>query len=267
MREERKKRIKRKKILKKILKFGIIFAIFLAIIIHFLNLRITQIEIIGTNNITDTEIIEAAGIKDYPKIFSPALFNIKNKISTLELVNNVKIKKNLYGKLTIIIDEASVLFYNKTNDKIVLSNQKEVQYSNKYLGIPTLINYVPEEIYKDLINGLTKITPDVLRMISEIEYSPSLTQKGEDIDNTRFLLRMNDTNTVYMNTVNIEKLNKYIEITSVNSSTRGILYLDSSIEGIGYFESYESKKKAEEEKKELEKEEAENNEGTTTSEN
>jgi hypothetical protein len=107
-------------------------------------------------------------------------------------------------------------------------------------------------------------------MISEIEYSPSKTALGETIDDYRFLLRMNDTNTVYMNTVNVKKLNKYLEITSTilntNNETSGILYLDSSIGDSFSFESYASIKrneeriKAEEEAKK--KEEQEKNEST-----
>ena len=262
--EEKKK--KRKKLRKNRV---IIISIFLVVLIFMLyylfNLRIMQIEITGTNLLTDTEIIEIAGIKEYPNLFSVSSLSMKNRIKKLDLVNDVKISKNLYGKVSIKIDEARVLFYNKNNDKLVLSNDKEIEFSQKYLGIPTLLNYVPSDIYKDLIKGLNYIEDDVLRLISEIEYSPSKTQDNEIIDENRFMLRMNDTNTVYMNTVNIKKLNKYMEINSTiiatNPEKNGILYLDSSIEDRFSFESYasierseEAKRKAEEEaKKEAEK--------------
>lgn len=254
MREERKKRKKRRVIKKKVLKLFLIILVLGLIVFYIFNLKITQIEIIGTNLITDNEIIEAAEIKDYPPIFSPKLFNIKNKIKTVDLVDDVSISKNLYGKLTINIKEAKILFYNKTKDKLVLSNKKEIPYVEKFLGVPTLLNYVPDSIYNDLIEGMIKVDQDILQMISEMEYSPSKTANGEDIDNTRFLLRMNDSNTVYMNTINITKLNKYIEITSANANSRGILYLDSSLEDSAYYETYDSKKKAEEEKAKKEEE-------------
>ena len=249
-------------------RFAIVIAVLLFGIISFFylfNLRIMQIEITGTNLLTDNEIIEIAGIKNYPKLFSISSFTLKNKIKKLDLVNNVKVTKNLYGKLSIKIDEARVLFYNKNNDKIILSNEKEIDFSQKYLGIPTLLNYVPSDIYKDLIKGLNYIDEDVLRLISEIEYSPSKTLDGEVIDDNRFMLRMNDTNVVYMNTVNIKKLNRYMEITSTiiatNAEKHGVLYLDSSIEDRFSFESFESiarteeanKKKEEERQKEEEK--------------
>ena len=48
----------------------------------------------------------------------------------------------------------------------------------------------------------------MIEMISEIEYSPS--KSGEIIiDDTRFLLRMNDGNQVYINLININFYNLY----------------------------------------------------------
>jgi len=264
MREERRK----KKVLRlKLSRLFMLLAIVLIIVatsFYVLNIRISQIEIIGTNLIQDDEIIEIAGIKDYPPIFSFSSYSLAKKIKTLDLVNDVKISKNLYGKLSIQIDEARVLFYNKTNDKMVLSNEKEIEFSQKYLGIPTLINYVPSNIYTDLINGLKLIDNDVLSIISEIEYSPSKTLDGDVIDDTRFILRMNDTNIVYMNTINVKQLNNYLNITSAILATtdenHGILYLDSSTEENFSFESFASiQRQKEEEEKRLEEEKNEGN--------
>ena len=270
MREERIKK-KKRRLNKK--RFAILLAILFVIgliITYLFSIRVTNIKIIGTKNISDNEIIEIANLKNYPKLFKYPIFKIAKDIKKIDLVDNVKVSKNLYGRITIDITEAKILFYNKTNDKVVLSNSKEVEYKSTYLGIPTLINYVPTDIYEDLIKGLSLIDEDIISMISEIEYSPSKTALGETIDDYRFLLRMNDTNSVYMNTVNIKKLNKYLEITSTilntNEETSGILYLDSSIGDSFSFESYasiareEERQKAEKEKAEKEKEEQEKSE-------
>ena len=227
---------------KKLFRFLVFLTIIIGIIYYLLNLNIRFIEINGTNYLTDNEIITKANIKDYPKIFSFNSLSIASKLKELSLVDDVKIQKNLWGKLTINITEAKVLFYNKSSNKIVLSNAKEINNDTRYLGIPTLLNYVPDDIYKDLITGLAKIDNNVIRMVSEIEYSPSKSVNGDVIDNTRFLLRMNDGNTVYMNTINITQLNKYIEICSAILATQGkksgTLYLDSSTEENYSFESY-----------------------------
>ena len=266
MREERIKKKKRRLNKKRFAIFILIIISIILCIYYLLNIRVTNIKILGTKNISDNEIIEITNLKNYPKLFSIPIFKLENDIKKIDLVNKVKVSKNLYGRVTITIDEAKILFYNKSIDKLVLSNHKEVDKKN-YLGVASLINYVPSDIYNELIDGLSKIDDDILNMISEIEYSPSKTASGETIDDYRFMLRMNDTNTVYMNTINIKKLNKYLEITSTilntNEESSGILYLDSSIEDSFSFKSYQSIIREEELKKEAEQKEAEVSESST----
>ena len=237
---------------------GIILFI-VASTVYLFNINISQIEINGTFLIKDTDVIEAADIKYYPKLFSVSSSTLAKRIKKLDLVNNCKVSKNLYGKITINIDEAKVLFYNKANDKVVLSNEREVENKN-YLGIATLLNYVPSDIYSNLIKGLSLVDSNILSIISEIEYNPSRANNGEIIDSERFLLKMNDSNTVQVNIVNIKKLNKYLEIiaSSVSQSSEkyGILYLDSANDST-LFKSYQA---LEREDAELLKKEAENNE-------
>ena len=79
------------------------------------------------------------------------------------------------------------------------------------LGIPTLINYTPSDIYDNLIKKLNNINIDILKKVSEIEYSPDI-KNEKVIDKNRFLLRMNDGNYIYINLANMDNLNKYEEI-------------------------------------------------------
>ena len=270
MKEEKRKKKKRKLKVKNFCRLLLGLFLIICVIVSIFSIKITQIEITGTNLIKDTEIIEIAGIKNYPPIFQTTSLSLKNKIKKLDLVNDVKIKKNLYGKLSIIVDEAVVLFYNKTNDKYVLSNGKEIDFNQDYLGVPTLINHVPSDIYNSLIKGLKDVNLDVRNMISEIEYSPSKTTDGQNIDETRFLLRMNDSNTVYMNTINIKQLNNYLNITSAILASveekYGILYLDSSTEENFSFESYASIERTKEEEKKKQEEEEKNEKQESRSE-
>lgn len=252
MTEIKTKKVKKKKIKIKgvLFLFGVlIFVIFL--IFSFLNMPIKNIYIKGTSIISDNEIIEKIDIKDYPPIFRLNPKKIESKLLELPLIKSVKIKRNILGKLTIEIIEDKVLFLNKNTNKIVLSDAKEVDNSNNYYRIPTLINYVPDTIYHDLISGLNKVDYDIVSSISEIEYSPSLNNKQEIIDDTRFYLRMNDGNAIYMNIVNIKRLNSYNTIyasiyASINGE-KGTFHLDSIAEDNIYFKSFASEKKEQEE--------------------
>ena len=87
------------------------------------------------------------------------------------------------------------------------------------------------------IKELERVSNENLMLISEIEYAPS--RSGEIvIDDTRFLLRMNDGNEVYINLINIDRLNTYPLIYSLFDE-KGILELDSDNERV-VFRSYKS---------------------------
>ncbi len=208
----------------------------------FFTMKIKNIYILNTKLLKDNEIIEVAGIKDYPPIFKINTKKLEDKIKSLDLVSDVKVKKNLKGVLTIEIEEAKPLFYNRSNELVVLSNAKEVKASSLYLGIPTLTNYVPEDIYKAFIKALGVINTDIIEMIDKIEYNPDISDDVV-IDNNRFLFKMNDGNLVYTNTLNMKRLNDYIEIyASIASSLnnqKGTLYLDSYLSDNNLFTPFE----------------------------
>lgn len=220
---------------------------------YLLNLPIKNIYVMGTNYLTDLEIIETAGLKDYPAIIKLKNKKIEKKLEKLDLVEEAKVKKNIFGKVTIIINEAQPLFYSRNDDLIYLSNGNTTENSNKYLGVPILINFVPEEILNNFIKKFKDIDSSIIGMISEIEYS--LEEKdGVTIDDTRFILRMNDTNTVYVNTINLKRLNEYDKIcATMDEGIRGIIYLNSNRDTIS-ITSYDSLKDQEAKKQEVENE-------------
>ncbi len=205
--------------------FGV-FGIFFFAFFYIKNLPIRNIYITGNTILSDNDIILAANIKNYPKIMKYSSNTLKKAISTLDLVEEVTVKKSLVGKVTIAIKEAKVLFYNRSNGSYVLSNGKETAEGD-FLGVPFLVNLVPDSFYERLIQELSKVELSSLSLISEIEYSPS---KSGDIiiDDTRFLLRMNDGNLVYINLINMDRLDMYAATYSALPQTeKGILELDS----------------------------------------
>ena len=211
----------------------------------FFTVRIKNIYINNTRLLTDNEIIEAAGIKDYPMLIKTSSRKLEEKIGSLELVANVEVNKDIFtGKITIDVEEAIPLFYNRNTNKIMLSNGKEVLNNNKYMGIPTLINYVPNDLLEEFRDTFKKINPDIIGMINEIEYDPDII---EDIviDNKRFKLRMNDGNMVYINTLNMKRLDNYIKIyakiASDAQNKKGTLYLDSYLTENNLFITFDNK--------------------------
>lgn len=211
---------------------GVIFLFLLlyliAMFVYYLfTVPVKRVVVENIDLINENMIIETANIDDKTPLFKINTISLIKKLKKLELVHDVKVKKSITGKITIIVQENKILFLNENSNKLVLSDETEINQTNQYYGYPLLINYVPSEIYKEFIKGLAKIDTDIITMISEIEYSPD---RYEDIiiDEERFLLRMNDGNKVYVNIANIEKLNKYQTIYAKVGESNGILYLDSA---------------------------------------
>jgi len=202
---------------------------------------IKNIEVEGNFYLKDNYIINYLDIAD-ESIIKVSKKHIKNKLLELDLISNVKIKKNYFGKLYIKIVEDKILFYNWNNKRIVLSSGKEINYNKEYLGVPILINYVQDEVYDEFVQKLNEIDREILSLVSEIQYSPSVVD-DKIVDDKRFLFRMNDGNIVYINTINIDKFNNYLEIYEVivnkNGNVTGCLYLDSNSEN-NHFNNCES---------------------------
>ncbi len=260
-----KKKVKKKLKLnyKGIFKLLIFILLVVLIILYFLKLKIKNIYIEGNDKIKDIEIIEIAGIKDYPKIYKLNIKKIKKDLKNHPLIKDVKIKRNILGTITITVDERKVLFLYNNKGKIVTSDNTYIDDNDNYLGYPTLINYTPNRIIKKLVVGLNKVDPNIIKMINTMEYNPYKDKNGKVIDETRFKLIMNDNNTVMIDTVNVRKLNKYMDIyISLNmKDIKGVLYLDTITDDNILFESYssiEASRLAKEQKEAEEKEKTEN---------
>ena len=237
------KRVKRRRInFKAVILLLLIVYLIVMLLYTFFTMPIKNIYIKNTTLLSDNDVIEVAGIKDYPSIFKLSSKKLEEKILSLELVEKVKVSKKLNGKLIIDIDEAVPLFYVRSTDKVVLSSKKHVNNNNKYLGIPALINKVPNDLLNKFIEAFKEVDVDILKMINEIEYNPNISDNVV-IDDNRFLLRMNDTNIVYVNVLNMKRLNDYKEFFMLIGDNRGILYLDSYDSDnnlVGLFTSFDS---------------------------
>lgn len=201
-----------KKVRKRLRIKGVFFLLFIFLIIGLLvyylfTMPVKSISVINNHLLTEKEVIEASKIELDSSLFKTFFLPIKNNIKSLALVDDVKIKKDLLGHITITVYEDKVLFYNSLTEKIHLKNGSTLD-ANIYLGYPSLVNYVPSEIFDKFTEAFAKIDDDIIRMISEIVYDPDI-YNDTILDEDRFLLRMNDGNLVYINTVNIEKLNRY----------------------------------------------------------
>lgn len=208
----------------------------------YLNSKIKNIYVVGNNYFHEQDIIEIAGIKDYPKFKKINKKKIKEKLLNEELINDVKVSLSFDLELTIEIKENKALCYSENDNKVILSDGSKIDNKYDFIGMPILskienINEIKqfEEIYDRFIKAFNKVNLDVLNKISEINYKPS------NLDKDRFLLYMNDQIYVYVTLTKIDVLNSYNEITGSLEGKKGILYLDSG----NHFEIIEEEKEEE----------------------
>ncbi len=231
---KRKKR-RRKLKLKGLFIILVIIAILVMLVLYLFKMPIKNIKVNGNVLLSEGEIIRASKIDNSSSFIKTSGYTIKKRIKTLDLIDDVKIKKYLFGKVVINVKENKILFYNNNTKKTVLSNGKEIEAEEKSIGYPILINEVPKEIYQKFIKSLYDVKGEVLKMISEIEYSPNI-YKDTIVDDERFILKTNDGNKIIINNVNMHKLNKYQQIY-FGLTEKGTLYLDSSNDNY-IFEKY-----------------------------
>lgn len=229
MKKQVKKRTKKKKLK---IKYGriflvlIIFSLIIYLLFHIFSFPIKNIFISNNYLLSDQEIIDIAGIRDYPSIFSISNYKMKKNLESNIYIDKVSIYKKNLKEVYIKVEENYPLFYDSNKNVMVLKNKEE---TSEQKNCPILINYVTDTLYDDFLNAMIKIDYNVLNRISEIKYDPN------DVDEERFLFTMDDGNYVYLTLMHFEKINDYVDIIKNFENQKGILYLDSG----EYFKTFE----------------------------
>ena len=195
---------------RKILYGRIFLAIFLlamiiVLIVVFVPKKIKNISVSGNQFLSDQEVIELAGLEDYPSTFTHFSFQIKQALEDDVFVKSATVSKSWLYDVHIAIEENRPLFYDTTKQKTILESGDEVDGS---FDVPTLVNYTPDTIYSKLIQKMKDLDTDIIRRISEMQYDPN------DVDPNRFLFTMDDGNYVYLTANQLSNINNYVTIIS-----------------------------------------------------
>lgn len=204
---------------KKTLMFFVTSIIFIIVIYLLLNIKITNIYIKNNVFLSDQEIIDISGLKNYPSALSNTSSSIKKTLEKNSLIKKAKVTKKLFTSVYIEVIENTPIFYYSHDNKYVLLDGTKVDGN---YNVPILINYVPDAQYLELIKRYSEVDVNIINKISEIKYDPN-----KEVDPNRFLLIMNDGNYVYITLNKIDNLNNYLDILKNLEGKKGILYLDS----------------------------------------
>ena len=216
------KKIKKKTKIKfiPILIFLLLIVIVFFLVSWFLKVKIKNIYIYNNSIVSDQEIIELADLENYPSFLKTSTKKVEEKIENNPYIKEATVKRGFLAVFNIYVTEYNLLFVNSNTNKIVVDTDKEVPIINDVF-LPVLVNYVPDKVFEKFINEMKNVDDEILDKISHIEYMPN------DYDEERFLLYMNDGNSVYVTITRFELINKYNEIYPTLGGKKGILYLDS----------------------------------------
>lgn len=219
------KKIVKKKKLKvfRLLLILIVLGVIVFAVDLYLNTSIKNITIKNTKYLKDDYILYLAGLEDYPSFYYTTSKKIRKKLEKSPYIESVNVKKGFYHTLTITVKENQPLFIYETDKKLIFENKKEVPIEDEItlFRVPRLMNYVPNTKYSTFKKNMTKIDKSILGKISEITYLPN------EYDKDRFLLYMDDGNSVYLTLTKFKMINYYNDVLKQLEGRKGILYLDS----------------------------------------
>lgn len=215
--------------------FILIFLFFLLIaVVIFLNSsisKITNIEIVGLDLLTEEKLLEEIDIYSGKYYFLVDTESIRNELLQIDLVNNVEVIKHFPGSLSINIVEQKIIAYYKDTENNwipVLENGSlyHDSHNQEFIDKPLITVWENKELLNDLALELIKVKPFILEKISEI------TLNSEEDELNRLLIYTREGYRIHVMIENLsENLNLYPEIIegiSKKTSNKGDIYLIDS---------------------------------------
>lgn len=204
----------------------VLIVLIVPVILYFLftfvgNMKIENIVILGNSRLKDQEIIDLAGISNYPSFYRTSTVSMKRKVMASPYIKNVTVKRRFYHTIEIQVEEYNLLYKRASDNKVITEDGGEFLSSDTIYGLPILLNYIPDTKQASFQEGMKNTDENIRKQISEITYVPN------EFDKDRFLLTMDDGNSVYLTLTKFEMLNYYQEVLPQLEGKKGILYFDS----------------------------------------
>lgn len=217
MAKRKKKRVFK---IKNIIIILVVFILLICLFWYFIRMPIKNIYVNGNNLVSDGEILSLSGLDKYPSFILSNRRKIEESILKNDYIESVKFKKKFGNIVELDVVECNIIAIS-LDGKIIVSSGKKLKNVYKFNDSARLISEIDGDVYDNFVSKFIRIDDNILRDISEIEYSPV------SVDSDRFILYMNDGNIVHVTLTKIEKLNKYNDIKDELSGRKGIIYLDS----------------------------------------
>ena len=99
--------------------FFLIIFLLLYLFVTYIKIPIRNLYISGNSALTDQEIIDLSGLRDYPSVLSFTNYQVEKTLEKNILIKDAKVKKK-FRKIYIEIEENYGLFYNNYTKKTIM---------------------------------------------------------------------------------------------------------------------------------------------------
>ncbi|HEK9099268.1 FtsQ-type POTRA domain-containing protein [Bacillus pfraonensis] len=144
--------------------------------------NIKKISVLGNHYMTDAQVMKESGITYETSYFRVTAHKAEKNLTKRNEIKKVNVKKRFPNKIDIHIEEYVTIGYINKGGKLqpLLENGKtlEILPNGKLPVAAPIFEPFKEKKMKELIEELEKLTPTILRSISEIHYAP--TNANED---------------------------------------------------------------------------------------
>lgn len=232
LKQQRKKKANRRLIF-----YLSLFFILICVIIYLQSplSYIKDIEVEGNNYLTDDEVINQSTLTTETNIWNIKMTDVTNYILTDPVVKSAKVTRKLPWTVSIKLEEYELVGYVKDEEHFIplLENGEKITIKDRYAygDAPLLLNFTDEKILQEMTSQLQQLPPNILRLISEIHWSPN------DQNKYKVILYMNDGFIVEGTIRNFaDRMHIYPSIASqLDPEVKGIIHI-----GVGaYFEQFQ----------------------------
>ena len=144
--------------------------------------KVGEVEVTGACTVDPKEVVERCGVRPGDRLYKVDIKEVAERVKGIPWVRNVKVHRNLFGKLILKIEERKPLallvagrLFPVDADGVVLSPLKVPPDLPLITGVPEedirigkRINYLPAERALRWICGVGDVEPGLLDEISEV---------------------------------------------------------------------------------------------------
>lgn len=189
--------------------------------------KVQEIQVFGNDIYTAEQIVEQSGLTVGMQFLNVWESSVRSNLQKLEGIKDVKITRSFPGVIGVHVTElARVAFWTGQDGSRypLLENGyvlNQVDFSNRVVDRPLISSWSAPELLPNLAKALAKLSPAVLREISDIALTPTV------YDKQRVRLFMRDGNEVRSVVYKLDRmLNWYPAIVKeLPSDTKGVLSL------------------------------------------